>query len=302
MYPILVQIGLFKVSAFGFFAALGLVFATIIIWRLSRVYDLDGEKILDLVFWVFIAGLVSARSYFILINNFLDWDIPKAVSFDYHKLSLPGALIGGLLAIYYLCKRYKLRFWLVADIAAVGFFASLSIGSIGCLFAACQVGVQSQFFGSVSQVGVAGNRFPLQLIYALLYLLVFLYLWRACLRFHFAGKVLSFGLIIYGIIAILISPLRSDITKILGVSNEVISGILLAVLGIYFYYKQSKRSFINDLRYIWQVLVSTRERETYLLHLRKNWYNRKVNFYIWWLNFRKKVYKRFNVKPNPSQF
>ena len=49
MFPVLLSIGNFPVSSFGLFLAMGIFTGAFAVWRISRGYDFDAEKILDLV-------------------------------------------------------------------------------------------------------------------------------------------------------------------------------------------------------------------------------------------------------------
>ena len=49
MLPVLFSIGKISVSSFGIFLALGILLGIFLVWRLSRAWDLDEEKILDFV-------------------------------------------------------------------------------------------------------------------------------------------------------------------------------------------------------------------------------------------------------------
>ena len=66
MFPVLLSFGNISISSLGVFLAAGFLFAIFLIWRLSRAWDLDEEKVLDLTLLTFLGGLISSRIYFIL--------------------------------------------------------------------------------------------------------------------------------------------------------------------------------------------------------------------------------------------
>ena len=88
-------------------------------------------------------------------------------------------------------RRLKLRVWQVADLITVGFFIAWSIGSIGCFLGSCEYGVESNLFFAVSQSGVIGQRFPIQIIQSLMALVAFWYIWKSIIKFHFDGQIVG---------------------------------------------------------------------------------------------------------------
>src|SRR3989338_4748416 len=68
MWPVLFNIGKIPVSSFGLFLALGFLLATFLVWRLARAWDLNEEKVLDLILLTFFGSLIGARLFFIALN------------------------------------------------------------------------------------------------------------------------------------------------------------------------------------------------------------------------------------------
>ncbi|MCL5784132.1 MAG: prolipoprotein diacylglyceryl transferase, partial [Patescibacteria group bacterium] len=68
MFPVLFSIGSLSVSSFGIFLALGFLLGLFLIWRLTRAWDLDEEKVLDLILIIFVGGMIFARVFFALEN------------------------------------------------------------------------------------------------------------------------------------------------------------------------------------------------------------------------------------------
>ncbi len=294
MYPVLLNIGPVSISSFGLFLSIGLTFAVFIIWRFANIYDIDQEKALDSVFLTFILGLAGARISFWLLNLSDINTISKVILINkYPGLSIWGGIIAGLLSLLYFSKKFKFNFWLAADIAATGFFAGLAASSLGCLFAACQVGIPSNLFFAVPQVGVLGKRLPIQIIYSLMYLVSFYYLFKLNLRFHFFGKITSAALLIFGLINLLLDFFRGD-REIIFLSVTLTQSFAVASFfaGFVLYYRLSKRSFIKDCRNF----------KDSLLKLDKSWYNRTVKLKFDLSRILKKVRIKLNVKSNPTKF
>lgn len=304
MYPILLHIGPFTVSSFGVFLALSLGAGSFVVWRLAQVYDLDREKIIDLSLLSFIAGLLGARIFFIIFN-FSQVNSFEKIFFinKYPGFYFWGGILTGLLTLLFFSRRFKFNFWLICDFAIVGLFAAASLGSLGCIFSGCMYGLPSNLPLSLSIVGVIGERFPVQTLFALSYLIFFIILWKKALRFHFQGAVASLGLIFLGLINLILGFLRSDQEKMfLGLSLNIYFSLASIVFGIRLYYLLSKRGFRKEALNIKNILVDKLARERYLLKLKRSWYNSLVQFRVNISKGFKKTKKRLNVKENPREF
>ena len=108
MFPVLFSIGNFAVSSFGVFLALGFLLAVFLIWRLSRAWDLDEEKVLDLTLLTFLGGLIGARVYFVMEHwDFFAANFTKAILFyKFPGFSFWGGVLGGWLTLFYFSKRF----------------------------------------------------------------------------------------------------------------------------------------------------------------------------------------------------
>ncbi len=170
MFPVLLTVGHLAVSSFGVFLALGFLLAIFLVWRLSRAWDLDEEKILDLTLLTFIGGLIGARVYFVIFNLpiFLSNPLNLILINKVPGLFFWGGILGGWLSLYIFARRFRMDFWQVADIASVGVVGGLILSSLGCFFGGCDVGVPSKDFFAVTMMGVLGKRWPVQLLQVLL--------------------------------------------------------------------------------------------------------------------------------------
>lgn len=301
MLPVLFSIGNMAISSFGVFLSLGFLYGVFLIWRLTRAWDLDEEKILDLTLLTFLGGFIFARLYFgfehflFFIKNPLRLILVQ----KYPGFSFWGGFIGGWLTLYFFARRKKVDFWQIADIAAVGFLGGLIFSSIGCFLGGCSIGTASNLPLAVPMVGAIGKRFPIQVLEAAAYLFVLGNIWKQATHFHQRGKIISSSLIYIGMIKLITEPLR----QVHGTSY--IFAIVLIVLGVTVFYKvqQGKRTPVSDLR--WLILFIVRlitDRDTQRLvvsMLRKNWYNQKT-YLLWQLKNFSKILRRFRVKLTPK--
>ena len=299
MFPVLFSIGNLTVSSFGVFLALAFLFAVFLVWRLARAWDLDEEKILDLTLLTFFGGLLFARAHFILENfplfgtSFLKWILIT----KYPGFSFWGSLLGGILTLAIFTRRFKLDFWKVSDIAAVGLLGGLILGDIGCLLGGCGVGLPSKLFIAVTLVGVLGKRFPTQVLEVLLLALVLVKIWQKATHFHKSGTIFAVSLISLGVIKVFTSSLRPYELK------SYLFSFLTIFFGSLIYYRLTKRKFLNDVVNICLFLVGllrdNQVRKSVFITLQKNWYNQKVAIFWKLRSFNKAAgvfLKKLNVK------
>lgn len=283
MFPVLFSLGKISISSYGVFLILSLLFGIFLIWRLSRAWDLDEEKVLDLTLLTLIGGLVGARIYFVLghlsiFSQHLLWIFAfyKAPGFVFW-----GGVISGVLTLYFLIRRKKDNFRQFLDIASVGVIGGLGLADLGCFLGGCGVGIPSNLFLAVNMIGTLGRRFPVQILESLLLLLALSRVWKSATHFHQRGKIFSLALIYVSVIKILTEPLKSA-------HNEgLLFSAFLLVLGVYLFYKITKRKILADLKN----LFTKNTLEGFV----KYWYNQKTAL-AWNLRNSKKILRRFNVR------
>lgn len=294
MLPVLFSIGKVTVSSFGVFLSLSFLLGIFLIWRLARAWDLNEEEILDLILLTFLGGLIGSRLYFVFEHLPLFSDILNIVLVNKAPgFSFWGAFLGGWLTLYFLARKLKQDFWLLADIASVGFLGGLILSDLGCFLGGCDVGVESNFLLSVSMVGTLGKRFPVQILEALLFLLALVRIWSTAVHFHPRGKILSLTLIYIGVIKFFMEPLKFQRDE------GLILSAVLVVLGVTVYFKAAKKSFPQEVKklykYSLEFLANPLIRKLTFDRVKKYWYNQVTQ--IWWKyrNF-KKILRRINVR------
>jgi phosphatidylglycerol---prolipoprotein diacylglyceryl transferase len=304
MYPVLFTIGSFSVSTFGLFLALALLVSGYFFWRGTRIYEIDEEVTLDLFLLTFFASLVGSRLHFILAHLSVFDSVAKLFLVNrYPGLSFWGGLAVGGLTLVYLCQRFKLRLWDMVDLAGAVMLIGLAIGNIGCFLGGCQVGLPYEGSIAVKMVGIVGERFPLQLFEAAVFLGLFAALWRMACRFHSPGKVAALTLFYLGIIKFFFEffyALRQIVIGPVGVGHLAALGLI--GYGWYLYYKKTKRVFKEDVMKARGIFTDSSRRRVYLSRVAKRWYNTKVTL-IFTLRSRFKTLKRvLKITSTPRHF
>lgn len=310
MLPTLISVGSFALSSFGVFLILAFLSAIFICWRLARIYDLDEGKFLDVIILASFGGILGARIYFIATHpEAFGGELGKMVLMTrYPGLSFWGGLLGGVLTLSFLVKKLKFNFWQLADFAAVGFLLGLAFGDVGCFLGGCGYGVVSSLPVATAVVGLVGKRLPISLIESLMVFLVFFYLWKQVLKFHFSGKIVSLALILIGIVKFFTEYYRGDSRLLtLGLAWGHLFSLILVVLGIVIFYIRSKRSIVSDVAFLLTVTVSSKKRKLVLLTFQKTWYNFVINSQVKSRELARglqtlfmSIKRRLNVKPTPK--
>lgn len=294
MFPVLFSIGNLSISSFGVFLALGFLLGIFLVWRLSRAWDIDEEKALDLTLLTFIGGLIGARLYFVIEHwqFFAASPLKLILITKYPGFSFWGGFLGGWLTLYYFARRLKMDFWQVADIASVGFLAGLVLSDLGCFLGGCNVGVPSSAFFAVNMVGNVDKRLPIQAIEAALFALSSIKIWSAATHFHQRGQIISMTLIYLGAIKLLMEPFKQ-------VRSGFFFDLVLIVLGVTIFYRMTKRNILLDVRnsslYLASLITNREMRKIVLQRVSKTWYNQRTSIF-WKLRNIKKTLRRFNVK------
>ena len=157
--------------SYGVLIAVGLAAGIALMYREGRRRGLDGGRVLDLAFWVTVAGLLGSRLTYGLVNarEFArlcagtDAAVPRSLGHAIGDcarilqvweggLVFYGGLISAAAAAAWFAWRQKWSFWLLGDICAPGLALGHAIGRLGCFAAGC-------CFGKLSAGGL-GVAFP----------------------------------------------------------------------------------------------------------------------------------------------
>lgn len=127
---------------YGIILMLGAVAAAFLAERETRRRGLDSELVWDALIYLLIAGIIGARIWHILTPP--PSMIEQGITTKYYLthpldalwirkggLGIPGAVIGGVLALYWFCRRRKLNFAEWTDIAAPSLALGQAIGRWG---------------------------------------------------------------------------------------------------------------------------------------------------------------------------
>ncbi len=257
--PIAFNLGSIAVHWYGIMYALALLTAIVAAKMLIKYdkLDIDQDMFDNYIWWAEIGVILGARLGYILFydshtiyylthpwqifNPFIDGVYAGISGMSFH-----GAFIGFILATILFCKRHKISFWFLADIAAVAVPVGYIFGRIGNFLNQELVGRVTDVSWGIYVSGVL--RHPSQLYEALLEgVLIFIILFAIRNRKRFVGELGIIYAMLYSIARIVAEFWREpdiQLGFIYGgwlTQGMMLSGVFAFVcIGIYiFMYKKS---------------------------------------------------------------
>ncbi len=135
-------IGTFEIRFYGIILMLGALIGALLAQKEAKRRGEDPEILWDMMLWLLIAGIAGARLWHVLTPP--PSSIAQGFTTEYYfthpldlintrngGLGIPGAVIGGLLALYIFTRKNKLAFLVWADIAAPALALAQAIGRWG---------------------------------------------------------------------------------------------------------------------------------------------------------------------------
>lgn len=195
MYPVLAQLGTFELRSYGIIVALSLFLGLWVSAREARRTGLDPALVHDFAFYALLGGLVGARLYYVVFSKpayFLQnpWEI---LAIWHGGIGIIGAVLGGLAAALWYCRKKGLSFWRFADTLAPGAALGQAAGVIACLLNGDSYGRPADLAWAITYTDPRAMAplnvplHPVELYELTAYLLVFFLVWRARGKFRTPG-------------------------------------------------------------------------------------------------------------------
>ena len=252
-------VALFRTLIFGPFLVLAFLAGTFVFWKKGSEEYYDQSALLDAVILSAFWGLVGARLGFVLAH-FPDFglDIFRWFSlFAYPGYVGMAGILGGLLSLIVSARRQKWNVYETIDFAAVGLSVSLMFIQIGMFLNGSGFGNPTTLPFGMSFPGVFDKRHPVQLYAAVLYIALFIALWklesiyrtflwyRSNKRTAQPGFLLSCFLIGYGGIGVVLAFFQPSFVKLYGMHVEgVLRGLVAVAGGILLYMRSGHTLFV----------------------------------------------------------
>ncbi|MCA9861082.1 MAG: prolipoprotein diacylglyceryl transferase, partial [Thermomicrobiales bacterium] len=130
--PVAISIFGLSIRWYAIFILTGIVASLMLMRWLARERGLDPDLPLDAAPWVIIAALIGARGYYLLLKWSYYLDHPgEAINIRLGGLTVHGAIVGGILALWLYARHRGQPFLTWADIAAAALPVGQAIGRWG---------------------------------------------------------------------------------------------------------------------------------------------------------------------------
>lgn len=247
MYPVLFEIGPFKVFAWGLMLAIATIIAWVGISRKFKENDLNTDYVIEMIVLIVFCGILGGRSLYIILYQWQDlMTSPMSVlnvSRGISGLIWYGSFMGGLLAFFAYVKYRSLPFLKVIDCMAPYVALGYAIVRVGCFLNGCCYGeATTSIIGVVFPYVDQLHRYPTQLFSSALNLIIFGILIKLYPRRSFDGQVFSLYLILYALYRFIVEFFRVNTIYIGPFSWAQIFALGLLGIGAIMYLILQKRS------------------------------------------------------------
>ena len=133
--PILFELGPITVRWYGLLIASAVLLGVTLSQSLAKRRGVDPELIGDLIIWLVLAAIPSARLYYVLFQWQDYVQRPAEILAIWHGgIAIHGAILGGIGATLIFARLKKISFWQLADFVAPSLILGQAIGRWGNFF------------------------------------------------------------------------------------------------------------------------------------------------------------------------
>jgi phosphatidylglycerol:prolipoprotein diacylglycerol transferase len=249
------SIGPLYIHFYGVIIMIGALLAAVLASKLAVKYGQNPDIVWDALPWILISGIIGARLWHVLTppasmvdrgwsSNYYFSHPLDALAIWNGGLGIPGAVMGGTLALYLYCRKTKINFSLFADILAPGLALGQAIGRWGNF-------VNQELYGAPSNLPWAitidpnyrlpgyqniATYHPLFLyesIWNLLNMGLLLWLGKKFSEILRPGDIMLTYLIVYPFGRFMLEFLRLDTSPVAGLNvNQILMGITALAASI----------------------------------------------------------------------
>ena len=247
--PVLLRLGPFEIRYYGLFFVLGFVIAYFILNYLvkKREIKLTKDDIADFLLYTIIGTVLGARLLYVFVYNlpFYLQNPFEIIAVWHGGLSFHGGLIGAAIAGFYFCRKKKIDFYTIADIAVIPLALGLALGRLGNF-------TNGELYGRITDVSWAvkfpdaeGFRHPSQIYASLKDLIIFFTLWIIKDKTLPKGFLFWTFVIMYSALRFFVEFFRQpdeQLGFVIGfLSMGQVLSIIMLLTGILFLFKISRK-------------------------------------------------------------
>lgn len=241
-----------SVNSYGFFIALGLIFAFYIILHKTKNLGINPDNLSSMFLWCFLAAFVGGKLFFYLEDPMKYVKDPALLTKNIgNGFVFYGSLVCVVPTIYWWLRKHQIPFWPFMDGVAFGGPVLHSLGRIGCFMAGCCHGricnnALGVVFSHPDSVADPKNvpLYPTQLFDIGINLITLLVVFLVSKKKQFEGQLFLIYIILYAIGRAINEHFRGDEERgyLFGglLSYSQFIAILLIIISAAIWYKKSR--------------------------------------------------------------
>lgn len=243
-----ISIGPLTIHYYGIIIMIGVLLAAWLSSKLAVRMGQNPDLVWDVLPWVLIIGIIGARIWHIFTPSSAQaaygWTTEHYLTHPLDALSIwngglgiPGAVIGGLLALYLYCRKMKVNFATMADILAPGLALGQAVGRWGNFINQEVYGAPSNLpwaitidppyrLAAYQNVASYHPLFLYESIWNLLNMVLLIWMGKKYSKILKPGDIMLTYLIVYPVGRFLLEFVRLDPSPVAGLNiNQALMGL-----------------------------------------------------------------------------
>lgn len=280
MDRVAVDLGPIQIYWYSIIIFIGMLVASILIFKEARKKKLDEDFLVNLIFNTIIIGLIGARLYYVIFNLQYYLANPIEIFAVWNGgLAIHGGIFAALIFIIFYCKKHEVNCIQMLDIIVVGLIIAQAIGRWGNF-------INGEAYGHITTFKELQNQGVPEFIINNMYILgeyrepAFFYESTWCLSGFIAmlilrkfkylkrGQLTGFYLFWYGTGRFFIEAMRMDSLMIGSIKVAQIVSIIFVIVGIFLFVYNIFKSSENDKR-LYSEDMAKKEEENAIKYYRK---------------------------------
>ena len=124
-----------EVAWYGLLIAAGMLLGVMLAVKRAKNIGVSDEVVYDIALWSIPMGVLGARIYYIIFNwHYYSQDLIRLIQFRQGGLAIHGGIIMGFIVGYWVCRKNRVSFPAMADVAAPSMILGQAIGRWGNYF------------------------------------------------------------------------------------------------------------------------------------------------------------------------
>ncbi len=249
MHPYL-DLGFVQIHYYSICIFIAMLIGVFLVLKEAKRQNIDENKMIDLLFYAIIIGIVGARLYFVIFH--LDYYLNNPLNiFKIWEggLAIHGGIIAALIFIYFYTKKKDLNLLKILDILVVALLIAQAIGRWGNFF-------NSEAHGPETTLETLNNLFVPEFVIngmqinGIYYLPTFYFESILCLLGFIIiliirkkckiGDLTAFYLVWYGLVRFYIESFRTDSLMFFDFKIAQIVSIIMVIIGVVLFIKSRK--------------------------------------------------------------